>query len=175
MHPFTCPALNHHEGHPSTLIATQDGWVCPSCDYTQVWAHDFMLNWPLPVFVFGSNLAGRHGAGAALFARQNRGAQYGVGVGRTGNAYAIPTKDERLVTLALPQILPHVETFLEYAKSRLYDWKSGQHEQFQVTAIGCGYAGYTPAEIAPMFEKAPPNCMLPKEFELILAGAPRAE
>ena len=51
------------------------------------------------IFVFGSNLAGRHGKGAALFARQERGAIYGVGQGRTGNAYAIPTKDERLRTL----------------------------------------------------------------------------
>ena len=53
-----------------------------------------------PVFVFGSNLAGRHGRGAALWARQHRGAIYGQGVGRQGNAYAIPTKDDRLLHAA---------------------------------------------------------------------------
>ena len=54
-----------------------------------------------PIFVFGSNLAGRHGKGAALWARQHRGAVYGVGVGRTGDSYAIPTKDGRFVILVL--------------------------------------------------------------------------
>ena len=48
------------------------------------------------IFVFGSNLAGRHGAGAALYAARKYGAKYGVGVGRTGDAYALPTKDENL-------------------------------------------------------------------------------
>lgn len=56
------------------------------------------------VFVFGSNLAGRHGKGAALEAAQHWGAQYGVGEGRTGNAYALPTKDANLRTLPLLEI-----------------------------------------------------------------------
>ena len=104
-----------------------------------------------PVFVFGSNLAGRHGAGAALFACRQRGARYGVGEGRTGNAYAIPTKDGGLRTLALPEIATHVRRFIRYA-----DENPGV--LFQVTPIGCGLAGYTREQIAPMFFGAPPNC-----------------
>lgn len=67
------------------------------------------------IFVFGSNLAGRHGKGAALYAREHYGAVYGVGVGPTGSAYAIPTKDGKLRTLPLDQIKKHVDAFLAYA------------------------------------------------------------
>lgn len=109
-----------------------------------------------PVFVFGSNLAGRHGKGAALFASRQRGAQYGVGEGRTGNAYAIPTKDGALRTLALPEIATHVRRFIRYA-----DENAGV--LFQVTPIGCGLAGYRPEQIAPMFFGAPPNCRFEDE------------
>ncbi len=56
------------------------------------------------IFVFGSNLAGRHGAGAALFAVKHYGAEYGVGCGFTGSAYALPTKDANLRTLPLDEI-----------------------------------------------------------------------
>ncbi len=114
-----------------------------------------------PIFVFGSNLAGRHGKGAALFARENHGAMYGVGVGPTGNAYAIPTKDENLRTLPLPMIAGHVRDFLAYAR---------QHpdHRFQVTAVGTGLAGYTHAQIAPMFSAAPANCQLPAEWRPFL-------
>lgn len=106
------------------------------------------------IFVFGSNLAGRHGKGAALFAKNVHGAKYGVGVGRTGNAYAIPTKDEQIRTLTLARIAPYVSEFLAYAKEN-------QHLQFEVTKIGCGLAGYKEHEISPMFRSAPPNCSLP--------------
>ena len=68
----------------------------------------------MSIFVFGSNLAGRHGAGAALYARQYRGAIYGKGVGLQGNSYAIPTKDFNIKTLSLhthsynnPKIMSH--------------------------------------------------------------------
>lgn len=115
----------------------------------------------MSVFVFGSNLAGRHGKGAALFALKNYGAKYGQGEGRQGNSYGIPTKDENIKTLDLSVIAQHVAKFLEYAK---------QHESeiFQVTAIGCGLAGYSPKQIAHMFKDAPPNCELPQEFKLVL-------
>jgi hypothetical protein len=72
-----------------------------------------------PVFVFGSNLAGRHGKGAALWARQRRGAIYGQGAGPHGNAYAIPTKARQLRVLALNVICDHVRDFLDYAQRRL--------------------------------------------------------
>jgi len=72
-----------------------------------------------PVFVFGSNLAGRHGKGAALYALQNEGAVYGQGVGRQGNSYAIPTKDENLTVMTLDDIDNHVYAFLVYPASML--------------------------------------------------------
>lgn len=113
------------------------------------------------VFVFGSNRAGRHGKGAALWARQNRGAIYGVGEGMQGNSYAIPTKDEHLRTLPLDQIRLHVEAFLDFARYR-------PDLRFQLTPIGCGLAGYRPEQIAPMFRDAPSNVIMPPEFESVL-------
>lgn len=107
------------------------------------------------IFVFGSNLAGRHGKGAALYARQNHQAQYGVGVGRTGNAYALPTKDEYIRTLPLSRISVYVRQFLDYATTH-------PELTFQITKIGCGLAGYRESDIAPMFQTAPKNCQLPE-------------
>ena len=109
------------------------------------------------VFVFGSNLAGRHGKGAALHARKHHGAIYGQGVGRQGESYAIPTKDEKLRTLPLDTIAVHVHEFLAHARSN-------PHETFFVTAIGTGLAGFTHEEIAPMFAGHPRNCTLPDEW-----------
>ena len=108
----------------------------------------------MSVFVFGSNRAGRHGKGAALTAKLYHGAIYGQGVGRQGNSYAIPTKDENLKTLSLHSIEIEVSNFKEYAKQH-------PEESFFVTRIGCGLAGYTDKVIAPMFKNAPPNCELP--------------
>lgn len=109
----------------------------------------------MSIFVFGSNLAGRHGKGAALFAKQHHGAVYGVGSGPTGNAYAIPTKDHTIKTLPLVIINYHVAKFLLYATNH-------PELNFEVTRIGCGLAGYTDDQIAPMFYHAPLNCTLPK-------------
>ena len=109
------------------------------------------------IFVFGSNLAGRHGKGAALCARNTHGAVYGVGVGRTGNAYAIPTKDEHIQTLPLSRIEKYVTDFLEYARAN-------PDLEFEVTRIGCGLAGYQEHEIKPMFAGAPMNCHLPDSW-----------
>jgi hypothetical protein len=115
----------------------------------------------LPVFVFGSNLAGRHGKGAALYARQRRGAIYGQGEGLQGDSYAIPTKDASLRTLPLHTIATYVDRFLDFARVR-------PELTFEVTAIGCGLAGYSPADIAPLFVRAPMNCILPAEFQPIV-------
>lgn len=109
------------------------------------------------IFVFGSNLAGRHGKGAALFARQQYGARYGVGMGPQGKAYAIPTKDGQLKVLPLVAIRRHVERFLQYAREHPKD-------HFLVTRIGCGLAGYTNEQIAPFFKDAPMNCTLDPEW-----------
>lgn len=109
-------------------------------------------------FVFGSNLAGRHGKGAALTAKEHWGAVYGVGVGPTGRAYAIPTKDATLKPLPLYQIKQHVNDFIRYAR---LNW----HLSFFVTAIGTGLAGYAHDEIGPMFKYSPRNCQLPEEWK----------
>ena len=89
------------------------------------------------------------------------GAEYGIGIGRTGNAYAIPTKSGDLKILPLENIKKHVDEFLNHA--RIYN----QHT-YRVVAIGCGLAGYKPKQIAPMFAGAPDNVILPKEFVDVL-------
>lgn len=113
------------------------------------------------IFVFGSNLAGRHGAGAALYALKSCGAVYGQGCGRQGNSYAIPTKDATLKTLTLAEIKVHVASFLRYAENH-------PDEMFELTPIGCGLAGHKPENIAPMFADAPCNVVLPTVFKQVL-------
>ncbi len=114
---------------------------------------------PNEIFVFGSNLAGRHGAGAALLARNKFGAIDGIGVGAMGQSYGIPTKDRLIQTLPLWRIAIYVARFLGYAASC-------PTQTFLVTRIGCGLAGYSPKEIAPMFldNDPPPNVILPADF-----------
>lgn len=109
------------------------------------------------IFVFGSNLAGIHGAGAAAYASRYKGAVYGHGVGPTGSAYAIPTKDERIETMPLKDIEPHIKNFIVYARVN-------PDLTFVVTRVGCGLAGYSDAEIAPMFKGVPGNCIMPVEW-----------
>lgn len=103
------------------------------------------------IFVFGSNLAGRHGAGAARYAYNHEGAVYGQGIGHFGNSYAIPTKDQNIQTMDLVDIQQCVDLFIQYAEMNP-DFK------FKVTRIGCGLAGYKDEDIAPMFELAGDNC-----------------
>lgn len=119
---------------------------------------------PREVFVFGSNLAGRHGAGAALIARREFGYPTGLGQGRHGKCYAIPTKNAKLMVRAIGLIEVSVCTFTMHAKENPED-------TFSVTAIGCGLAGYSPKEIAPLFEKASflPNVYLPLDFWKVLS------
>lgn len=109
------------------------------------------------IFVFGSNEAGRHGKGAALYARRHLGAVYGQGEGLQGTSYAIPTKDAHLRTLPLDCIGPYVLRFLAFARTH-------PELAFHLTPIGCGLAGYTPRQIAPMFTDCPPNISLPDVF-----------
>jgi hypothetical protein len=115
------------------------------------------------IFVFGSNLSGRHGKGAALHARQHYGAVYGKGVGFQGSSYAIPTKDHALRAMPLPQIAHYVSQFIKFA---------AEHPEltFQVTRVGCGMAGYSDKQMAPLFAKAPKNCRLPEEWKPLLSG-----
>lgn len=109
------------------------------------------------VWVFGSNLAGIHGAGAALVAKKQFGAQYGKFKGMTGNAYAIPTKDQYLCTLPLEVVKSHIQDFKFYAKSN-------PDKRFWVTAVGCGLAGFHAHEIAPLFADCGDNCSLPDSW-----------
>ena len=106
------------------------------------------------VFVFGSNLAGMHGGGAAYIAFQKFGAVMGCGVGLRGQSYAIPTMQGGVET-----IKPYVDEFITFAKSRpdLF---------FYVTRIGCGIAGFRDRDIAPLFKDAAgvENICLPKSF-----------
>ena len=106
------------------------------------------------VFVFGSNLAGAHGGGAALVALRFFGAVWGQGVGLQGQSYGIPTMQGGVET-----IRPYVDDFIRFALSR-------QDLVFLVTRIGCGIAGFREEEIAPLFEKAVDvnNIILPQEF-----------
>lgn len=89
-------------------------------------------------FVFGSNTAGRHGAGAALQAKQQFGAEYGVGVGPTGQCFAFPTLDDRLQKLPVMELVAYREFFRHYAF---------EHPEltFYVTKLGCGLAGFPEA------------------------------
>ena len=107
------------------------------------------------IFVFGSNLAGYHGAGAAKWALEHEGAVRYVGEGCSGDSYVIPTKDHYLRILPLDSIQKYVHEFIQHARF-LPDKK------FYVRRIGCGLAGYTDAAIAPLFAGAPGNCYLPE-------------
>ena len=107
---------------------------------------------PGEIFVFGSNLEGMHGGGAALIAYRKFGAVMGQGVGLQGHSYGIPTMQGGVET-----IKPYVDEFIAFAK---------EHKEltFLVTRIGCGIAGFTDQEIAPLFVKAHKvdNILLPK-------------
>ncbi len=111
------------------------------------------------IFVFGSNLAGMHGGGAARAARLYFGAILGQGEGPQGQSYAIPTMQGGVET-----IRPYVDKFISYAKSHT-------EQTFLVTPIGCGIAGFTPKEIAPLFSQAADvkNIKLPESFWRVLS------
>lgn len=115
------------------------------------------------IFVFGSNEAGRHGKGAAKFAREKFGARHGIGSGPTGRCYAIPTKDSTLRVLPPQLIKIYVDAFTAYAKDH-------PDLTFLVTEIGCGLAGYNHQQIAPLFVEALylNNVRLPKKFIEVL-------
>ena len=98
------------------------------------------------IFVFGSNLAGRHGKGAALVAKRFFGAKYGTGWGFTGKCFAIPTKGYRIEILPLETIKRYIDTL--FKKSQELEPKL----TYLVTKVGCGYAGYKDSEIAPLFK-----------------------
>ena len=114
---------------------------------------------PNEIFVFGSNLSGRHGKGAAKQAL-TWGAIWGQGAGLQGRTYGIPSKNASITrTLSVKEIKPFVDDFIKFAKDN-------QNLIFLVTEIGCGLANLTPKEIAPLFKEAIDieNIHLPKRF-----------
>lgn len=122
-----------------------------------------LMKLPNSIFVFGSNLAGIHGAGAAKDAALLYGARRGFGLGLQGRSYAIPTKDERIKTLPLSIIGKYIYDFVFFTHKH-------PTKLFAVTRIGCGLAGYKDEEIAPYFYHARKNCELPPSFQEILYG-----
>lgn len=114
---------------------------------------------PNEIFVFGSNLSGRHGKGAAKQAL-GWGAIWGQAAGLQGRTYGIPTKDKSIRrTLRLDEIKPFVDDFILFAKDN-------PQLIFLVTSIGCGLAGLKPKQVAPLFEDAIEieNIHLPAKF-----------
>jgi hypothetical protein len=112
---------------------------------------------PGEVFVFGSNASGMHGAGAARTAFEKFGAAWGEGHGLHGQSYGIDTMSGMRV------MEDEVRAFLEFADAH-------PDLKFLVTKVGCGIAGYTPEEVAPLFTGSPPNVVLPDEFRAVLDG-----
>ena len=98
------------------------------------------------IFVFGSNLDGIHGAGAARFAHEHHGAKMGVGEGLTGNSYALPTKGHGITDMTLAQIEWHMVRFLNVARANL-------ELTFPLTPVGTGLAGHAKRDIWAMLEK----------------------
>ena len=112
------------------------------------------------IFVFGSNLAGKHGLGAAKIAKDKFGAVYGIGKGICGGqCYAFPTKDWEIQSLTLLEIKNEFGDLIDCCNKH-------PEKEFLLTKVGCGLAGFSVAEIAPLlgYFTIPPNLILPKEF-----------
>lgn len=116
------------------------------------------------IFVFGSNLAGVHGAGAAKVAYKKHGARWGMGVGHYGCSYAIPTKDQNIKTMELVDIAVFVSAFILYAAAHP-EW------DFKVTRVGCGLAGLSDKDMAFMFLPATGNVMFDEAWKPYLGDS----
>lgn len=120
---------------------------------------------PDEIFVFGSNLRGMHGGGAARTAYERFGAEWGNGVGLQGRSYAIPTMHG-----GVEAIKPYVDDFIKFAREC-------DQNTFYVTRIGCGIAGFSDEEMAPLFDEAYDlyNVRLPRSFAEIIERRRAAE
>jgi len=115
------------------------------------------------LFVFGSNESGIHGAGAAKFALNYCGARPGMGFGLSGRSFAIPTKDWMINVLPLSAVQAYVDRFVAWVETMV---PKDSEAKIYVTRIGCGLAGFTPKDIAPMFTglRNHKNVYLPEDF-----------
>lgn len=113
---------------------------------------------PNEIFIFGSNLAGRHGAGAALQARLDFGAKTGVGEGITGQCYAFPTLDADLQRVSVADLCA--------SRDRLFECcLANPDKQFLLTKVGCGLAGFKESTIRRLFLDPPSNLILPEDWQ----------
>jgi len=111
------------------------------------------------IFVFGSNLAGIHGAGAARAAYDHYGAVWGRGLGVFGLSYALPTKNHLIDSLHFECVKAFIEQFAYFSRSNY------QTQKYFVTRVGCGLAGYQNSDIAPLFKGVADNCNMPIEWK----------
>ena len=116
------------------------------------------------IFVFGSNLSGIHGAGAARFAHRNKGAVMGKGIGLQGQSYALPTKNLKISFMSLNEVEVHIDAFKDFAMDH-------PDLDFQVTQVACGLAGFTKEQIAPLFKSSPSNCYIDMELQPLLGDS----
>lgn len=125
------------------------------------------------IFVFGSNLLGIHGAGAALYAKDYKGAKSNVPEGLMGTSYALPTKRSPSLRMGLNDLKRHINNFIQFAHDN-------PTLKFQVTRVGCGLSGFNDVDVIPLFKEAPSNCYLPgvwlrhnnpKLYRIIIAGS----
>jgi hypothetical protein len=149
--------------------------VCFGChhDFREDQRNDFDWGWIMKyhkdmttpengeIFVFGSNLAGIHGAGAAREAQLRFGAVRGLGRGLVGQSLAIPTKDEYIRSLSFDKVRGHINDFVNASLAN-------PHIQFWVTRVGCGLAGFDDKDIAPLFKRCGSNCNMPEPWRKYL-------
>ena len=116
------------------------------------------------IFVFGSNLSGIHGAGAAAYARRMHSAIMYRGIGLQGSSYALPTKGINISFMPLEEVEVHIDAFKDFAMDH-------PNMEFQVTQVGCGLAGFTKEQIAPLFKSSPSNCYFDLEWQPLLGDS----
>lgn len=163
---ISVPMYHDEDTEVEALIADTKRWQDTLDVPVPGWLVTEVKRKPL-IFVFGSNLRGRHGAGAAAFAHQERGAVMNEGEGLFGQSYALPTcglwdkHRRRFPALPLGVVQHNAEEFLYFAASRM-------DLHFQVTRVGCGLAGLRDEDVAPIFHRASRNCLFDMAWEKFL-------
>lgn len=149
--------FDHSDIDPEDLLSAEDFFDTLS-DVDPAWEHSPNDS---RIFVFGSNLLGVHGAGAAAYARKELGAQWGVGEGLTGRTYALPTCYQPGEPITLQELAVYMNNFFEFAEGR-------QDLQFFLSKVGCGIAGFDEAEVAWIVNElgVPENVDIPPDWQV---------